>query len=70
MDEVDRTQLIAEVYANALLKKRLRNSAAHAASRETCKACGKRIPAARRIAIPGVELCVRCQEEKERGGNA
>lgn len=68
MDEADRAQAIAEVYANALLKQRLRNRAVHAASRKTCKHCGKRIPAARRIAIPGVELCIKCQDQFERSG--
>jgi len=36
-----------------------------APSRETCAECGAAIPEARRIAVPGVELCVRCQAEQE-----
>jgi phage/conjugal plasmid C-4 type zinc finger TraR family protein len=31
-----------------------------------CRECGDRIPAARRKAIPGVELCVGCQELLEK----
>jgi phage/conjugal plasmid C-4 type zinc finger TraR family protein len=30
--------------------------------RKTCEECGTKIPAARRKAIPGVRLCVPCQE--------
>lgn len=31
-----------------------------------CEDCGAGIPAARRKAIPGVRLCVSCQEELDR----
>jgi phage/conjugal plasmid C-4 type zinc finger TraR family protein len=31
-----------------------------------CEECGAEIPDARRQAIPGVRLCVRCQEEEDR----
>jgi phage/conjugal plasmid C-4 type zinc finger TraR family protein len=31
-------------------------------SLESCAECGARIPEARRAAIPGVRLCVACQE--------
>jgi phage/conjugal plasmid C-4 type zinc finger TraR family protein len=31
-----------------------------------CEACEEEIPQARRKAIPGVRLCVRCQEELEK----
>jgi len=34
-------------------------------SRLTCEECDSPIPAARRIAIPGVALCVTCQEIAE-----
>jgi phage/conjugal plasmid C-4 type zinc finger TraR family protein len=30
-----------------------------------CKECGNEIPEARRIAIPGVLLCIECQAELE-----
>ncbi|WP_419787317.1 TraR/DksA C4-type zinc finger protein [Pseudodesulfovibrio sp.] len=36
-----------------------------APSRETCAECGDVIPEARRQAIPGVTLCIRCQAEQE-----
>jgi phage/conjugal plasmid C-4 type zinc finger TraR family protein len=32
-----------------------------------CEICGERIPEARRVAVPGVRLCIECQEELERG---
>ena len=31
-----------------------------------CASCGAEIPAARRDAIPGVRLCVACQEAEDR----
>ncbi|MBT8047439.1 MAG: DksA/TraR family C4-type zinc finger protein [Xanthomonadales bacterium] len=35
-------------------------------SRSDCDECGALIPEARRKAIPGVRLCVGCQEEADR----
>lgn len=32
-----------------------------------CRECGEPIPPARMRAIPGVGLCLACQEERERG---
>ena len=37
-----------------------------------CEECDKKIPEARRTALPGVELCVNCQEaldEQEKGAS-
>lgn len=31
-------------------------------SRTHCETCGELIPEARRVAVPGVRLCVECQE--------
>jgi phage/conjugal plasmid C-4 type zinc finger TraR family protein len=31
-----------------------------------CAECGTQIPEARRVAIPGVRLCVACQEAEDR----
>lgn len=31
-----------------------------------CEECGAPIPAARRKAVPGVRLCVKCQAERDR----
>jgi phage/conjugal plasmid C-4 type zinc finger TraR family protein len=35
-------------------------------SLESCASCGARIPEARRAAVPGVRLCVSCQEAEDR----
>ena len=35
-------------------------------SLEACAECGAKIPEARREAIPGVRLCLACQEAKDR----
>ncbi len=32
----------------------------------SCEACGAAIPEARRIALPGVRVCVPCQESRDR----
>lgn len=31
-----------------------------------CEECGEEIPAARREAVPGVRLCLACQDERDR----
>lgn len=36
-------------------------------SAELCRECGAPIPEARRRAVPGVTLCVDCQEEEDNG---
>ena len=35
-------------------------------SRKYCEECGEEIPEARRMALPGVKLCIRCQEEADK----
>ncbi len=35
-------------------------------SSPVCEECGEEIPAARRKALPGVRLCVECQNERDR----
>ncbi|MBU1040274.1 MAG: TraR/DksA C4-type zinc finger protein [Proteobacteria bacterium] len=44
---------------------RVRKTQASGPSRETCENCGDRIPEARRQAVPGCRLCIRCQKERE-----
>lgn len=34
-------------------------------SRETCVDCEEPIPEARRIAVPGVGLCIDCQQDRD-----
>ncbi|EBS1325829.1 hypothetical protein CRQ31_16290 [Salmonella enterica subsp. enterica serovar Worthington] len=36
-------------------------------SRHHCRDCGEEIPEKRRLSIPGVSLCVGCQEWREAG---
>jgi phage/conjugal plasmid C-4 type zinc finger TraR family protein len=35
-------------------------------SLEECSECGEAIPPARRLAVPGVEMCIHCQTLAER----
>lgn len=49
--------------AEALERERSRTPTGE--SLESCEACGRRIPQARREAIAGVRLCVACQRERE-----
>ena len=42
--------------------RRIRERLPTGPSREACEECGAAIPEARRKAIPGVHLCVPCQE--------
>jgi len=41
---------------------RIRNQLPHGESAIECDECGNKIPKARREAMPGVRLCVSCQE--------
>lgn len=45
---------------------RARSRLAQGASLEFCEDCEEEIPEARRLAVPGVRRCVRCQEEADR----
>jgi len=46
--------------------RRARSALPHGAGLNHCEACEARIPEARRRAIPGVRLCVTCQEREDR----
>ena len=45
---------------------RARSSLTHGPGGTHCKACNAAIPAARQQAVPGVRLCVKCQEAEDR----
>ena len=47
-------------------RERLAAQGGHAVARERCAECDETIPEARRAAIPGVRLCVPCQEAVDR----
>lgn len=44
---------------------RARSKMPAGAARTHCEECGTAIPEARRKAVPGVRLCVTCQEERD-----
>ena len=46
--------------------RRARSRLPSGASATHCTDCGEAIPGPRRAAIPGVQTCVRCQEEADR----
>jgi len=46
--------------------KRAQSRLPSGSSLESCALCGAAIPEARRLAIPGVRLCVACQEKEDR----
>ncbi len=46
--------------------KRARSRLAQGPGRMHCEECDARIPPARRKAVPGVRLCVTCQEQHDR----
>ena len=46
--------------------KRVRSQLPQGPGRERCEECDAPIPEARRKAMPGVRLCVPCQEEHDR----
>ncbi len=57
-DQIDAT--IADAVSHA------RHRLPHGESLENCANCDKPIPLARREAIPGVRLCVSCQETEDK----
>jgi len=50
--------------------KRARRQLREGPGLERCEECDASIPLARRKAVPGVRLCVRCQEEADAAGAA
>lgn len=49
---------------------RARSRLAKGPSRVHCEECGESIPEARRNAVPGVRLCVPCQDVADRNSTA
>lgn len=49
---------------------RARSQLPRGESRDVCDECGDPIPEARRKAVPGVRLCVACQNERDRQQSA
>lgn len=46
--------------------RRARKNVPTGESLEFCEECGEEIPLARRKALPGVRLCIHCQEEADK----
>ena len=46
--------------------RRARQNVPQGESLEYCEVCGEEIPEARRKAVPGVRLCIHCQEEADK----
>jgi len=44
---------------------RVRRAIHHGPSAEFCEECGEPIPEARRLALPGVQYCVQCQQARD-----
>jgi phage/conjugal plasmid C-4 type zinc finger TraR family protein len=57
-------QQIDDSIADAI--KRARAQLPSGPSLPNCEECGEAIPEARRLAVPGVRLCVECQAEADR----
>ena len=49
---------------------RVRRKLAGGESLAECEECGDPIPLARRLAMPGVRLCIECQQEADKGDTA
>ncbi|WP_417762180.1 TraR/DksA C4-type zinc finger protein [Shewanella sp.] len=64
MDDADRVVRLQEQQEQQRLQHRQQRPAAP--SRSHCAECGDQIPAPRRQAIQGVQLCISCQEWSER----
>ncbi len=64
MDKADIANDYIEWRTEQALKAR-QHQACALASRSICKQCGEPIPAARRVALPGVQFCVQCQTAME-----
>ncbi|MDD5391189.1 MAG: TraR/DksA family transcriptional regulator [Gallionellaceae bacterium] len=65
-DDIDRAQEREQELRQDALDDVRRRARAAGKGAKTCRECGERIPTARRKAVPGTELCVECQEKKER----
>ncbi|MGG7787199.1 TraR/DksA family transcriptional regulator [Klebsiella aerogenes] len=62
-DIIDTAAEIEELQRNAALSAHRINR--NAVSAEHCSECGERIPAPRRAAVPGCQMCAECQGRKE-----
>lgn len=66
-DVIDQANERAEEILQSAIARQSYRSAAPSAL--WCEDCGERIPEARRVAVPGCDCCVSCQEIRENRGN-
>lgn len=64
MDIIDTSAEIEELQRNAALSAHRIDR--NAVSAERCEECDEPIPEPRRAAVPGCQMCIDCQCEKER----
>lgn len=67
MDQFDRAQELDAHYLRQALEEASRNRP-RGEARSHCLDCGRKIPEARRQAVPGCERCVACAGAAEQGG--
>ncbi len=68
-DDIDRAQAREEeMRGDALAEFGRHHPALQGESATECARCGEPIPEARRLALPGVQTCIECQEDLERQG--
>ncbi|PLP96023.1 conjugal transfer protein TraR [Pseudomonas sp. FFUP_PS_473] len=69
MEVNDMASEVEEVFREQALAAQLAAQGNHGGMSAThCEHCGEAIPEARRLALPGVVLCVPCKEHVERMG--
>lgn len=66
MDIADEAQRFEEMFLGRALARHAATARGGTASALQCEVCADEIPAARRVAIPGVQRCVHCQDQQER----
>ena len=67
-DWIDQAQALDEALRTAALAEQAQRSDSLRGTRESaacCDECGVTIPEARRLQLPGVRLCVECQQDAE-----
>lgn len=67
-DVIDDANEHAEYLLQQALVQHQRRAGSQAASAEWCEGCGEAIPEARRLAVPGCQCCIDCQQLRERRG--
>lgn len=68
MDVNDIASEVEEMFREHAITAQLAQASGSGLSATHCENCGEAIPEARRMAVPGVELCVPCKQHIERMG--